>query len=163
MSVSGSSSEDAQKALLPADAPDDTAVTQGKSAARRATSVETMAKPCFGRESIALGFDETTGRKSPGNEAESATPKGKDPTAYSPLGGVDPRVACRSNSYVASGDTTHEHNGAYSRADALTPFSTGAINPWIILQQQNPGTGAACFWSVILGKSTQDCQPSLEE
>lgn len=54
-----------------------------------------------------MRVDDFTGRKSPGNEAESATPKGKDPPA--PLlrmqGG--PGAACHSYSNVASGDAIH--------------------------------------------------------
>lgn len=49
--------------------------------------------------------------------------KGRTPRRTVPLpGNTGPGAACRSNSYVASGDTTHQLNGAYSRADAPTPF-----------------------------------------
>ena len=99
---------------------------QGKSAARRATSVKTMASLARATApgELCIRDDETTGRKSPGSEAESATPKGEDPPAPSlPLRGegCGPGAACRSDSPVASGDATHQLNGAYSRADAPTP------------------------------------------
>ena len=54
-----------------------------------------------------MSADDFTGRKSPGNEAESATPRGKDPPAlHLPWQGV-PGAACHSYSNVAGGDATH--------------------------------------------------------
>ena len=72
-----------------------------------------------------MSADDFTGRKSPGNEAESATPRGKDPPALHLPRQGDPGAACHSYSNVAGGDTTHQQNGAYSRADALPLFHTG--------------------------------------
>lgn len=46
------------------------------------------------------------------------------------LGNTGLGAACRSNSYVASGDATHQHNGAYSRADAPTSFTGDASAGW---------------------------------
>ena len=66
-----------------------------------------------------MRVDDFTGRKSPGNAAESATPKGKDPPAPLLLMQRGLGAACHSYSNVASGDATHQQNGAYSRADAL--------------------------------------------
>ena len=55
---------------------------EGESAARRATSVNTHGKPWpLGQGVLCISADDFTGRKSPGNEAESATPRGKDPPA----------------------------------------------------------------------------------
>ena len=85
---------------------------EGESAARRATSVNTHGKPSrrgnpFGQGTLCMRFDDFTGRKSPGNEAESATPKGKDPPARPLLLQGGPGAACHSYSNVAGGDPIH--------------------------------------------------------
>ena len=54
-----------------------------------------------------MSVDDITGRKSPGNEAESATPRGKDPPAPLLSRQVGPGAACHSYSNVAGGDAIH--------------------------------------------------------
>ena len=46
--------------------------------------------------------------------------KGRTPRR--PPSGAGPRAARHSNSHVASGEPTHQLNGAYSRTDAPTPI-----------------------------------------
>ena len=90
----------------------ETAIT-GESAAQRATSVNTHGKPWperpkpCGQGALCMSVDDITGRKSPGNEAESATPKGKDPPAPPLLAQGGPGAACHSYSNVAGGDAIH--------------------------------------------------------
>ncbi|CAK0784942.1 hypothetical protein CVIRNUC_008147 [Coccomyxa viridis] len=69
--------------------------------------VRMQAAFCNGEATGKKPDDDFTGRKSPGNEAESATPRGKDPPALHLPRQGDPGAACHSYSNVAGGDTTH--------------------------------------------------------
>ena len=58
----------------------------------------------------------TTGRKSPGSGAESASLEGQDPPVLRKQARGQLAIA---TVMYASGDTIHQHNGAYSRTELL--------------------------------------------
>ena len=95
------------------------------------------------------------GRRGRECQPERAGPPGAPP----PSGGAGPWAARHSNSYVASGEPTHQLNGAYSRTDAHPPHpGTGeaappaALYPAALLRGHTVGeqrTGACARLAVV--------------
>jgi hypothetical protein len=86
----------------------------GESSVQRATPVYQWQPPTWGYALHPRA--KHTGRKSPGNEAESASLKGQDPHALLSRG-----AAYHSYSHVGQWASAHQLNGAYSCTEALTP------------------------------------------